>query len=41
MLPKTEYVGKHEVALPLHPKMTEKDVLRVITAAQEILQPRM
>lgn len=41
MLPKTEYVGKHEVTLPLHPKMKEKDVLRVITAAQEILQPGM
>jgi dTDP-4-amino-4,6-dideoxygalactose transaminase len=26
ILPKTEYVGKHEVTLPLHPLMTDTDV---------------
>jgi dTDP-4-amino-4,6-dideoxygalactose transaminase len=30
MLPKTEFVGKHEVTLPLHPLMTEEDVEYIV-----------
>ncbi len=39
MLPKTEFVGKHQVTLPLHPLMSEEDMHRVIQAVKEILQP--
>lgn len=39
MLPKTEFVGKHQVTLPLHPLMSKEDMHRVIQAVKKILQP--
>ncbi len=37
MLPKTEYVGRHEVTLPLHPLMTRRDVELVCEAIERFL----
>lgn len=37
MLPKTEYVGEHEVTLPLHPLMNNGEVDYVIKSIKEIL----
>ena len=37
MLPKTEYVGEHEVTLPLHPLMNNSEVDYVIKSIREIL----
>ena len=38
MLPKTEYVGKHEVTLPLHPLMGHEDVEYVVKSIEEFLE---
>lgn len=35
MLPKTEYAGKHEVTLPLHPKISEEEFEYVINIVEE------
>lgn len=37
-LPHTEYVGRQEVTLPLHPLMTEKDVTYVCNSLKKILK---
>ncbi len=37
-LPDTEYVGRHEVTLPLHPLMTERDVMYVCNSVKRILK---
>lgn len=37
MLPKTEFVGEHEVTLPLYPMMNVEDVKHVISCAVESL----
>lgn len=37
-LPHTEYVGRKEVTLPLHPLMTEKDILYVCNSLKKILK---
>jgi dTDP-4-amino-4,6-dideoxygalactose transaminase len=37
ILPKTEYVGKHEVTLPLHPLMTDTDVEYIANKINENL----
>jgi len=37
-LPHTEYVGGQEVTLPLHPLMSEKDVMYVCNSVKEILK---
>ena len=37
MLPQTEYVGKHEVTLPLHPLMTDMDVEYIANKVNENL----
>ena len=37
MLPKTEFVSKHEVTLPLHPLMTKDDVEYIINCITEVL----
>ncbi len=31
MLPKTEYIGEHEVTLPLHPLMNEEDINYIVS----------
>ena len=36
--PNAEWVYDHEVSLPLYPKMSEQDVLDVVSAVKEILQ---
>jgi len=38
MLPKTEFVGEHEVTLPLHPGMNEEDVEYIINSISEALK---
>ena len=38
VLPKTEYVGEHEVTLPLYPMMRQEDIRYVIDTIKEILQ---
>ncbi|EQB63623.1 MAG: hypothetical protein RBG1_1C00001G1202 [candidate division Zixibacteria bacterium RBG-1] len=37
-LPNTEYVGKQEVTLPLHPLMTERDVIYVCNSIRKIIK---
>jgi dTDP-4-amino-4,6-dideoxygalactose transaminase len=37
MLPKTEEVGKREVTLPLHPRMTEKDVKWIVKKVKIVI----
>jgi len=37
-LPNTEYVGRQEVTLPLHPLMTERDVIYVCNSIRKILK---
>jgi len=37
MLPNTEYVGKHEVTLPLHPLMKSEDVEYIVESIKELL----
>jgi len=37
MLPKTEYVGKHEVTLPLHPCMNIEDVRYIVSCVEDAL----
>ena len=36
-LPLTEYVGKHEVTLPLHPLLKKEDVLFICEKIKNIL----
>jgi dTDP-4-amino-4,6-dideoxygalactose transaminase len=36
-LPKTEYVGEHEVTIPLHPLLTNEEILHVTNTIQEVL----
>ena len=38
MLPKTEYVGEHEVTLPLHPLMGKEEVEYIVTCVNELLK---
>jgi len=38
MLPKTEEVGKREVTLPLHPRMTEKDVKWIVKKVKIVIR---
>ena len=38
ILPKTEFVGEHEVTLPLHPLMGNKDVRYVINQVKKIIK---
>ncbi|MBT9151667.1 MAG: UDP-4-amino-4-deoxy-L-arabinose--oxoglutarate aminotransferase [candidate division WS2 bacterium] len=38
MLSKTEYVGEHEVTLPLYPMMTEKEVGYIVSCVNELLK---
>jgi len=38
ILPKTEFVGKHEITLPLYPLMTKKDVNYIIENIKKILE---
>ena len=38
MLSKTEYVGVHEVTLPLYPMMTEKEVKYIVSCVNELLK---
>ena len=37
MLPKTEYVGEHELTLPLHSMMTEKEVEYIVRCVNQLL----
>lgn len=38
MLPKTEFVGKHEVTLPLHPLMSKNDVTSIVYSLKRKFQ---
>jgi dTDP-4-amino-4,6-dideoxygalactose transaminase len=38
MLPKTEFVGQHEVTLPLHPLMDEKDVNYIVKCIERFFE---
>jgi dTDP-4-amino-4,6-dideoxygalactose transaminase len=38
MLPKTEFVGEHEVTLPLYPMMNEEDVEYIVNCITEVLK---
>jgi len=37
MLPKTEFIGEHEVTLPLHPLMNEEEVEYIANCIEEII----
>ena len=38
MLPKTEYVGEHEVTLPLYPMMSEEDIEYIVNCISGVLK---
>jgi dTDP-4-amino-4,6-dideoxygalactose transaminase len=38
LLPKTEFIGKHQVTLPLHPRMNSEDVEYIISSIRDALK---